>query len=34
VKVYRLPRIGSGPPPPLLLPLPKAGETPLTIDLN
>jgi hypothetical protein len=34
VKVYRLPRIGSGPPPPLLLPLPKAGETPLTIDVN
>ena len=34
VKVYRLPRIGSGPPPPLLLPLPKAGEAPLTIDVN
>jgi hypothetical protein len=34
VKVYRLPRIGSGPPPPLLLPLPKAGEAPLMIDVN
>jgi hypothetical protein len=30
-KVYRLRRIGSGPPPPLLLPLPKAGET---LDVN
>jgi len=34
LKVYRLRRMGSGPPPPLLLPLPKAGETPLTIDVN
>jgi len=33
-KVYRLRRIGSGPPPPLLLPLPKTGEPPLTIDVN
>jgi hypothetical protein len=34
LKVYRLRRLGSGPPPPLLLPLPKAGETPLAIDAN
>ena len=34
VKVYRLRRIGSGPPPPALLPLPTAGERPLTIDVN
>ena len=33
-KVYRLRRMGSGPPPALLLPLPTAGETPLTIDVN
>jgi len=32
--VYRLRRIGSGPPPPMLLPLPKAAEPPLTIDVN
>jgi hypothetical protein len=34
LKVYRLRRLGSGPPPPVLLPLPKPGETPLTIDVN
>jgi hypothetical protein len=33
-KIYRLPRIGIGPPSPLLLPLPKAGETPLKIDVS
>jgi hypothetical protein len=33
-KIYRLPRLGSGPPVPMLLPLPKAGETPLTIDVG
>jgi hypothetical protein len=30
-KLYRLPRLGSGPAPPLLLPLPKRGEAALTI---
>jgi hypothetical protein len=30
-KLYRLPRLGSGPAPPLLLPLPKPGEIPITI---
>ena len=30
-KLYRLPRLGSGPAPPLLLPLPKPGEVPITI---
>jgi hypothetical protein len=34
LKVYRLRRIGSGPPPPVLLPLPKPGETPLTMDVK
>jgi hypothetical protein len=34
LKVYRLRRIGSGAPPPVLLPLPKSGESPLTIDVN
>jgi len=33
-KVYRLRRIGTGPPPPALLPLPKAGDPSLTIDVN
>lgn len=33
-KVYRLRRIGTGPPPPPLLPLPKAGDPSLTIDVN
>ena len=30
-KLYRLPRLGTGPPRSLLLPLPKRGEIPLTI---
>jgi hypothetical protein len=30
-KLYRLPRLGSGPAPPLLVPLPKPGEMPITI---
>ena len=30
-KLYRLRRIGTGPPPPLLLPVPKPGQIPLTI---
>ena len=30
-KLYRLPRLGSGPAPPLLLPLPKPGEIPIKI---
>jgi hypothetical protein len=30
-KLYRLRRLGTGPPPPLLLPLPKPGEPALTI---
>jgi hypothetical protein len=30
-KLYRLPRLGNGPPPPLLLPLPKPGEAPIVI---
>ena len=33
-KLYRLPRLGSGPAPPLLLPLPKPGEIPLTIPTS
>jgi hypothetical protein len=34
LKVYRLRRAGNDPPPPMLLPLPKAGEATLTIDVN
>jgi hypothetical protein len=34
LKVYRLPRVESEPPPPVLLPLPKAGEPTLTIDVH
>jgi hypothetical protein len=34
LKVYRLRRMESDSPPPVLLPLPKAGESPLTIDAN
>jgi len=30
-KLYRLPRLGNGPPPPLLLPLPKAGDVTIAI---
>jgi len=30
-KLYRLPRLGSDPPPPLLLPLPKPGEVALAV---
>lgn len=33
-KLYRLPRLGDGPPPPPLLPLPKPGEMPLTIPAS
>ena len=33
-KVYRLRRIESGAPLPELLPLPEAGEPPLTIEAN
>jgi hypothetical protein len=34
LKVFRLRRVDSDAPPPMLLPLPKAGETTLTIDVN
>jgi hypothetical protein len=34
LKVYRLRRVGSGAPPSPLLPLPKPGEAPLTVDAN
>ncbi len=34
LKVYRLRRIGGGPPPPMLLPLPITGEAPLVFDVN
>jgi hypothetical protein len=34
LKVYRLRRMESDSPPAVLLPLPKAGESPLTIDAN
>jgi len=30
-KLYRLPRLGNGPPPPLLLPLPRPGDRAITI---
>jgi hypothetical protein len=33
-KLYRLPRLEDGPPPPPLLPLPKPGEMPLTIPAS